>query len=183
MAHAGSTDENLLSRMTRTAMMLDTPEPEQLFGNAADLSAALTLLAEVGGGRPDAGQLEVLRMANAALQLQAALRGSDLIRDKLGRRLSRLDPDAHDIPFADDVYFSLNDLYTETLSQLSPSIVVNGSKGYLQNAVLVAKVRSALLAAVRNAWLWHQLGGRRWHLLVFRGRYGASARELLRAQN
>ncbi len=179
MARTGSTDENNLARMVRTAVILDTPSIEALYDGTADIGRGLKLIADAGSGRPDPEQLDVLRMTNAALQLQASLRASDLFRDKLGRRLGRLDLSSREVPYPDEVYFSLNDIYTETLSQLRPSIVVNGAQGYLQSAVLVAKVRSALLASVRNAWLWHQLGGRRWHLLVFRRRYAEQARSVL----
>jgi high frequency lysogenization protein len=137
-------------------------------------------MGELASGKPDADDLDVLRMSHSAIQLQATLRGNDMIRDKLGRKLANLAVASRAVPYTDEVYFSLNDLYTETLSHLRPSIIVNGAEGHLQSAVLVAKVRSALLAAVRNAYLWHQLGGRRWHLLIFRKRYGEGARELLR---
>ena len=179
MARTGAADENNLARMVRTALILDTPNPESLYDGISDIQRGLDLIVAVSGRRPDGDQLEILRMTNAALQLQASLRASDLFRDKLGRKLARLDFASRPVPYPDEVYFSLNDLYTETLSQLRPSIIVNGAQGHLQSAVLVAKVRSALLAAVRNAWLWHQVGGRRWHLLVFRRRYAEQARAAL----
>ena len=179
MARTGSVDENNLSRMVKTALILDTPAPDALYDGTADISRGLRMIADLGAGRPEAAQVDVIRMANSALQLQDTLRSSDLIRDKLGRRLAKLDASGRSIPYTDELYFSLNDIYTETLSQLKPSIIVNGAEGHLQSAVLVAKVRSALLAAVRNAYLWKQTGGRRWHLLVFRRRYSALAREAL----
>jgi len=179
MARTGSTDENNLARMVRTALVLDTPDPEQLYDGVADVSRGLRLIAEFGGGRPDAAAVDVIRMTHGALRLQASLRANDMFRDKLGRKLTRLAAAERPVPYPDETYFALNDLYTETLSPLKPSIIVNGAEGHLQSAVLVAKVRSALLAAVRNAYLWHQLGGRRWHLLVFRRRYGQFAGDLL----
>jgi high frequency lysogenization protein len=179
MARTGSVDENNLSRMVRTAVIVETPDPESLYDGTTDISPALKLMGTLATGKPDAEQLDVLRMSNSALQLQATLRGNDLIRNKLGSTLATLNAGSRSIPYTDEVFFSLNDAYTETLSHLRPSIIVNGAEGHLQSAVLVAKVRSALLAAVRNAYLWHQLGGRRWHLLVFRKRYGEHVRELL----
>ncbi len=180
MARTGSTDENNLARMVRTALALDTPDPDSLYDGVSDIHRGLEMIVSAGGGRPAADEVDILRMTNAALQLQASLRGSDLFRDKLGRKLAKLEFASRPVPYADEVYFALNDIYTETLSQLRPSIVVNGAQGHLQSAVLVAKVRSALLASVRNAWLWHQVGGRRWHLLVFRRRYAELARAALR---
>lgn len=180
MARTGSADENNLARMVRTALSLDTPDTDTLYDGVSDIHRGLEMIVSVGAARPAAEQVDILRMTNGALQLQGSLRDSDLFRDKLGRRLAKLDFGSKPVPYADDVYFALNDIYTETLSQLRPSIVVNGAQGHLQSAVLVAKVRSALLAAVRNAWLWHQVGGRRWHLLVFRRRYAELARAVLR---
>jgi len=43
----------------------------------------------------------------------------------------------------------------------------------------VDKVRAALLASVRSAVLWHQLGGRQWQLLISRKQCAMLARGLL----
>lgn len=179
MARMGSVDENNLSRMVRTALVLDSPDPEVLYGGTDDVGRGLRAIVDVVEKRPDPDQIEALRMTNSALQLQKSLRANEVYRTRLGDRLAVIDRDAREVPFPDELYFALNDTYADTLSPLNPRIVVNGAQGHLQNAVLVAKVRSALLAAVRNAYLWSQLGGRRWQLLFLRSRYANHARDIL----
>lgn len=178
MAKTGGVDENRLGRMVRTALNLDTPDPETLYGGVDDLRRGLDMIADVARARLDPQQIDVLRMTIAALKLQGSLKRNQACRERLGAGLLAVNRRNEDVPFSDELYFSLNEIYTDTLSPLRPRIVVKGSHGHLQNAVLVAKVRSALLAAVRNAYLWHQLGGRQWKLVLLRSRYAAFARGL-----
>jgi len=57
---------------------------------------------------------------------------------------------------------------------------VNGEQGYLATPLIAAKVRAGLLAGVRSAVLWRQLGGNRWQLLFGRRRIAREAGRLLR---
>jgi high frequency lysogenization protein len=59
----------------------------------------------------------------------------------------------------------LADIYSAHLSNLKPRITVVGNPLYLQQPAQAQRVRALLLAATRAAVLWHQLGGRRRHLL------------------
>lgn len=78
----------------------------------------------------------------------------------------------------DDLYARIGTLYQKSLSQLTPKIIVRGAEGHLQNERSVARVRTALFAGVRAAYLWHQQGGRRWHLLFARKGYAGLAEKL-----
>jgi high frequency lysogenization protein len=46
--------------------------------------------------------------------------------------------------------------------------VVNGKPQYLQNQRTVTWIRTLLLAGLRSATLWHQLGGGRFELMFGR---------------
>lgn len=61
-------------------------------------------------------------------------------------------------------------LYQETLGSFSFRIQVKGEMGLLQQKAVADKVRAVLLAGIRSAILWRQLGGRRWQLLLSRQR-------------
>ena len=73
----------------------------------------------------------------------------------------------------------LADIYSEHISGLGARIVVQGDSDVLTDPDQVARVRALLLAGLRSAVLWHQQGGRRWQLLIGRGRYLAAADQLL----
>jgi high frequency lysogenization protein len=79
----------------------------------------------------------------------------------------------------DAFYSGIGTLYQKSLSQLAPKIIVRGAKGYLQDEQSVSRVRTALFAGVRAAYLWHQLGVRRWHLIFARRAYADMAGRLM----
>jgi len=55
------------------------------------------------------------------------------------------------------------------LSTLQRRIQVKGNAIYLQQPGVAERIRCLLFAAVRSAYLWRQLGGKRYHLLFWRG--------------
>ena len=71
----------------------------------------------------------------------------------------------------DGLYESLAGLYTNTISYLTPRIIVRGDAYRLQNVRVVQRIRTALFAGIRSAWLWRQLGGRKWQVMIHRGDY------------
>jgi high frequency lysogenization protein len=60
------------------------------------------------------------------------------------------------------------DLYSQTLSTFRYRIQVNGDYNFLQQQRIANQIRALLLAAVRSAILWRQVGGNRWHFLLNR---------------
>ncbi|WP_156501040.1 DUF489 family protein, partial [Alcanivorax sp. HI0044] len=58
----------------------------------------------------------------------------------------------------------------DTLGTFRFRIQVKGDPAHLQDDDKAARIRALFLAGVRAAFLWHQLGGRRWHLLFHRKR-------------
>jgi high frequency lysogenization protein len=77
---------------------------------------------------------------------------------------------------------NLANLYQETLSTFSFRIQVTGEPRNLKNSDNADKIRALLLAGIRAAILWRQVGGRRWHLLFFRSRVGKSASRILNSR-
>lgn len=75
---------------------------------------------------------------------------------------------------------SISGIYEDTLSQQKFRIKVTGSPQHLQNTKNAQVIRSVLLAGVRSAFLWRQLGGHRWGLLFYRKKFLRSAQSLSR---
>ena len=80
----------------------------------------------------------------------------------------------------EQTFEQLATLYQDTISTLPHRIQVQGQVGYLQNDYVANRVRSLLLAGIRSAVLWHQLGGRRWRLIFYRKRILETASSLRR---
>jgi len=77
------------------------------------------------------------------------------------------------------VLAALGSLYAQTVSQLRPRVLVQGNPHYLGQATVVAEIRAVLLAALRSAVLWRQLGGSLWDFLLRRRQMAASIDALL----
>ncbi|MDX1353171.1 MAG: high frequency lysogenization protein HflD [Thiomicrorhabdus sp.] len=71
----------------------------------------------------------------------------------------------------ENVIATLARAYAENVSVVSPRIMVNGQHGHLQNARVANKIRALLLAGIRSALLWYQVGGSRWGLIWSRKKY------------
>ncbi len=78
-------------------------------------------------------------------------------------------------PEHDNVIASMARAYSENISPINPRIIVNGQHGHLQNARIANKIRALLLAGIRAALLWDQVGGSRWGLIWSRKKYLADA--------
>lgn len=74
---------------------------------------------------------------------------------------------------------ALADIYKQTVSCISPRIMIQGQPLYLQNPDTQNRIRALLLAGVRSAVLWKQLGGKRTQLLFSRRKVVAEADALL----
>ena len=61
-------------------------------------------------------------------------------------------------------------LYQDTISRLTMRIHVKGTPEHLRKQEVADRIRALLLAGIRSALLWHQLGGRRWHLFIYKKR-------------
>ncbi len=112
---------------------------------------------------------ETLRYGLGVLHLQKKLAGR---RDMLGVIASRLEQvnqqAQHFSSTHDNVIANLGTLYTETISTFRFRIQVNGDYNYLQQQRIANQIRALLLASIRSAILWRQVGGNRWQLLLNR---------------
>ena len=103
---------------------------------------------------------EAARYTLQLIDLARRLKGNGAISEALGNLLERLPP--HPGPG------ELGPIYEQTISRLGKRIQVTGDPDLLKRESVADTIRAELLAGVRFAWLWQQLGGRRWHLVLRR---------------
>ena len=82
--------------------------------------------------------------------------------------IARIDADLEGYAIADLQAEKIAELYSKTISTISPRIVVNGKPQYLQVDRTVNWIRTLLFAGLRSAVLWRQLGGGRFSLMFGR---------------
>ena len=76
---------------------------------------------------------------------------------------------------------ALADTYVDAISPLGARVQVTGSPTQLQRKEIQQQVRALLLAAIRAAVLWRQLGGKRRQFIFSRGAIAKEARRVLGA--
>src|SRR5690554_5011558 len=153
-----------------------------VYGEIANLRLGLeTLRSFLVSSRQLQG--DTLRYATGILHLQARLAKHSEMLQVVGTRLVQAaDQAQHFSSTHDNVIANLADLYSSTISTFRYRIQVSGDPGYLQQQRIANQIRALLLAAIRSATLWRQLGGTRLHLILQRKRMLAETETLLRSK-
>ncbi|MDF2074899.1 high frequency lysogenization protein HflD [Pseudomonas mendocina] len=120
---------------------------------------------------PSALQREPLRYSLAMIGLERQLdKRSDMLQ-VMGSRLDQIQQQVEHFGLVhDNVIAACGGLYQDTISTFRQRIQVHGDMRFLQQPSNAAKIRALLLAGIRSARLWRQLGGHRWQLVFSRGK-------------
>jgi len=171
--YAASTSVNSLFR-------LEAGSASEVFGGPARMRLGVeTMLAVLQG---ESRYTEALRYAVSLLQIEKKFRRSPKLQAEVGERLVEISQRGEDLAQherEDLQAHEISTLYSDTISKLSPRIVVNGKPQYLKNERTVDWVRTLLLAGLRSATLWNQLGGGRFELMFGRKKIMREAESLL----
>ncbi len=161
-------------------LAIEADSVEDIFGDARRLRlGAETLISVLQGDRR---HMESLSYAVSIMQLETSFRKKTDMQAFIGAELvpiAEID-DGTEIHEIKDLQASkIAALYTQTISTLTPRIVVNGRPQYLQVERTVNWIRTLLFAGLRSAVLWRQLGGGRFSMLFGRKKMLEQAQSLL----
>ncbi len=160
IAETGAADAAVLETAMDSVFRIDAESPAAVFGGARALAPGLKLLRAYLRNESDDALLP--RLGLAVLQLERRF-----VRDAAAGRVRdgilAAAPEATAKGSAHpDVLGALGALYASTVSRLRPRVMVQGNPHYLGQAGVVAEIRATLLAALRAAVLWRQVGGSLW---------------------
>jgi high frequency lysogenization protein len=179
IAETGAADASVLGTAMDSVFRIDAESPAAVFGGIDALAPGLRLLRAYLRNESDDALLP--RLGLAVLQLERRF-----VRDEAAGRVHdgilRIAPDAAGKGGTHpDVLGALGALYAATVSGLRPRIMVQGNPHYLGQAGVVAEIRATLLAALRAAVLWRQVGGSLWDFPLRRRQMLAAVDARLRA--
>ncbi|HEY0332210.1 MAG TPA: high frequency lysogenization protein HflD [Stenotrophomonas sp.] len=165
IADTGQSEASAVRTAMDSVFRIDADSAEEVFGARGDVAQGLRLLHNYFRNQT---QDEVLpRLALAVLQLErrfvrepATVAAVAAGIAATARKAQELGDSGHP-----DVLSTLGTLYADSISHLKPRVMVQGNPHYLGQAGVVAEIRALLLAAVRAAVLWRQLGGSMWDFL------------------
>jgi high frequency lysogenization protein len=179
IAHRGSVRTELFETSIHSLFETDPPSTEAVFGGRDRLATGLRLLREQLGGGEASRDVETTKYVLAVMHLERKLVRNGRLMERLRVGIERARIQAGHFSFThDNVVAALADLYVNTVSTLTPRIIVSGQHGHLSNPANANKVRALLLAAMRSAVLWRQNGGSRLQLVFKRRQFAGEAARL-----
>lgn len=182
IARTGQADSAAMNSILHSLFVFDSDDPAVVYAGSHNLQLGLRALRDVLSGYSRENYQGSVRYALGILILQKLLAkapdAQTTIRNRLQHAEKKLEFFTQDI---NEITSSLASIYQDTISSFKYRIQVTGSLQQLQNSANADKIRALLLAAIRSAWLWRRVGGRRWHLILNRTALKHCADTLIRS--
>jgi high frequency lysogenization protein len=188
LARGRYTDELIISTTVNSVLVLDPGSITDIYPNLAHLGLGFKTLQDMFSNDRLRENAELIRYTLAMLSLRNKLINNKRIQSIIRATLAKINAtdirqvdegsSAADVALQtqnDGAYEQLATLYQDTISTLPYRIQVQGKADRLNDKQVANRIRALLLAGIRSAVLWHQLGGRRWRLVFYRKRIQKTA--------
>jgi high frequency lysogenization protein len=168
IADTGHADTGSQRIVLDSVFRIDADSVDAVYGGSSQLRHGLLTMRDHLVDR--SGDELLPKLGMSILQIERRFVGDEGMAEQVIDGLRRLDATAQrQGSIHPDVIGRLGQLYADTISHLRPKVIVQGNPHYLQQPEVVAEIRALLLAALRSAVLWRQVGGSYWDF-VFRRR-------------
>ncbi|WP_242108568.1 high frequency lysogenization protein HflD [Luteimonas aquatica] len=158
VAETGQAEGSILETALDSVFRIDADSPEAVYGSADALRPGLRLLQEYF--RNDNKDEALPRLALAVLQIERRFVRDGAMAERVHEGILAAAPLAARVGSTHpEVLTVLGQLYADTISHLRPKVMVQGNPHYLGQSDIVSEIRAVLLAALRSAVLWRQMGG------------------------
>ncbi|WP_315707468.1 high frequency lysogenization protein HflD [Brenneria uluponensis] len=181
LAHQGNCNSDALRTSLNSILIVNPATTLDVFGNEeSNLTTGLkTLLSILNSTRGDLNT-ELSRYTFSLIALERRLDKNRSAFNELGSRINQLGRQTEHYDLLSDTIINvLAGIYVDVISKLGPRIQVTGSVDILKNNQIQAKVRAILLAGIRSAVLWQQVGGGRLQLMFARNALVKHAQQIL----
>jgi high frequency lysogenization protein len=183
VTQTGKTNPAPYESSIKSIFSIDVDNVPEVFGGIKGVKLGLEkiLLAFDTSQTPDRLQNRYLL---SLIHLQKKLSRSPKILNALMKRLQQIQKQANYFSMTHPtVIANLADTYLSTISTFHFRVVILGTQRVLNAKENMEKVRALLLAGVRAAVLWRQVGGSRLQILFSRAKIKACAEKLLTQLN
>ena len=172
LAYSGHSDADKMHFAMSTLLDQNPDSLEKLYGSVENLQDGINTMRgfmENANKISDPKHKDVISYVMSSIHLASKLTSDKQLISKIENGIDNARQQAEHFSIThDNVYTNVGSLYQDTISTMRLRIQVMGSAVYLQQAGVAARIRCMLFAAIRNAFLWRQLGGKRRHLLIQR---------------
>lgn len=179
LARTGKIDQQAFEATLNSIVITDPKETIDTFGGLSNLSVGLGVLEAQLNNKAGKKDSELTRYIADLLGLERKLIGAP---DNLSQLASRIEhikrQKLHSSLFESPMISNLASIYKDVISPLGSKIQVAGNPDILKQAGIQDKVRAVLLAGIRAAVLWRQLGGKRRNIIFQRNKILRVVQEL-----
>lgn len=162
-------DERATRASIASVLKTDTASFDDVYGGVAALRTGLETLAAQLGNDSRLRDMELTGYAITLMHLERKLSRDRPLLDRLAGGIRQAGTRTQEIePLDPAMVAELAELYSQTVSTLTPRIMVHGDPGVLSGTGTRNMIRALLLAGIRAAVLWRQCGGNRWRLIFAR---------------
>ena len=183
VARHGMADSDAMESSLHSLFQVDAASVEDVYGGLTGIADGLKTLREQLIGQK-ARNIDITRYV-ISLLLEKKLSKQQTMLQRLSEGINGAARQLEHYPLLHpNILAAMADLYSETISNLRPRIMIQGEPLHLQNTENVNRIRALLLSGIRSAMLWRQCGGNRFQILLGRKRLTGTANALyLEARN
>ncbi len=181
IAKTGSCPLEFLNPSINSLFAFEANTVEEVYGGVAGVKLGLNNLNSLLASRQADENRDLVRYIFAMLYLERKFAKDQAMMSVVHSRLEHASFRAeHFANNVQDICHSVSGIYQDTLSKQKFRIKINGSAQHLQDSKNADIIRALLLSGLRSAFLWRQLGGRRWKLLLQRKQLLHTSQQLSR---
>ena len=181
LARNGDLQEDAFETSIRSIINTDPASVIDVYGQLDNLKVGLNALLMQLSSTKNAKDTELTRYVASLLTLERKLSRSGDVVNKIGERIADVQRQVqHFSLFEPQVISNLASIYKDNISPLSHKIQVAGNPAVLKQKTVQDKVRALLLAGIRSAFLWRQLGGKRRDIILKRNKIVHATEQLMK---
>lgn len=182
LAVRGTADEFAMAVCVEPLLNFSPASMAEIYPNVSQLSLGLRTLQEIFGNEKKDRTTEITRYVLGILALRQKLMTDKSMQEKVHNELDGLSFPAESVDDdqKQEFYQRLANVYQQTISTYPFRIHVKGNMEFLKDEIVANKIRTLLMAGIRSAVLWYQIGGRRWHLILYRKKIRETCSQVLR---
>ena len=178
IAWEGKYEEKEFLPLIKSILDVDSDDPLAIYQKPTSLRSGFEFLKKQVVDDIFTRSSETRRYISSIKDLVKRINTSSIIDEQFKKRIDRLNETEYE-KNTDDTVLEIGQLYRDTFSKLEPRIVISGDNQYLKENLNAARIRTALMAAIRSVYLWKSCNGSNFKFFLFRKRYIKRIREII----
>ncbi len=184
IATTGNINQPAFEASMDTLFQFESANTLSVFGDLSALITGFKTILTFHKNSKTAPDQVVLYYVLSMMKLASKINKTPKIMDKIQQGLSTIQQQSQQFDLSvSATSHKIDLLYQECISAIKPRIMVQGDQRYLTANENTSKVRTLLFSGIRAAFLWHQLGGSKWKLMLHKKHYLQQAQTCLKQIN